>query len=383
MRLLLGVLITFPAGALYSINKCLSRSTGDSYSKVMNWMIKNIPIKSFLIVVFIYFGFLFSPCFGKIETHITGRTMGTFYNIKVVTEQEIDSAELKSKIDKRLIEINRSMSTYDKTSEISRFNALDQIDKRFEISNDFSNVMSMAEELHRLTDGAWDGTVFPLIKLWGFGPGKPRNKVPEKNDIERILRKIGFSKIRFLHHRYLVKHDASISLDFASIAKGYGVDQVSILIKSNNIKDFLVEIGGEIYASGFRQDGKPWHVGVNRPLPDAPLDQVYQDKALEISDRGFATSGDYRNFFVVNGKRYSHIIDPKTGYPVTNNVVSASVIADFCTFADGLATALMVMGPEKGLALVNRLDRVECLIIVMNRGGNLVDYYSEGMQIEE
>ena len=122
-------------------------------------------------------------------------------------------------------------------------------------------------------------------------------------------------------------------------------------------------------------DGQPWKIGINTPRPDAPYDQVY--KAISIKNKAFATSGDYRIFFEINGKRYSHIIDPRTGYPVDNGVVSVSVIADTCTFADGLATALMVMGPEKGLALVNRLDRVESLIIVRDSGEQLVEYYSK------
>jgi len=176
----------------------------------------------------------------------------------------------------------------------------------------------------------------------------------------------------------LVKRTAHVQLDLASIAKGYGVDQVSALLRNTGYADFLVEIGGEVYASGIRSDGKPWRIGINRPDKDARHDDVY--KVVRLHNAGFATSGDYRNFFERHGRRYSHVIDPRTGYPVSNAVVSASVIADSCTFADGLATALMVLGPEKGLGVVAALDGVECLIIVREDDGILMEHGSKGFR---
>ena len=136
-----------------------------------------------------------------------------------------------------------------------------------------------------------------------------------------------------------------------------------------------MEIGGEVFASGLRKDGKQWRIGINRPQRDAPYDQVF--KVLTLQDKAFATSGDYRNYFEIDGKRFSHILDPNNGYPVTNGVVSVSIMSDTCTFADGLATAVMVLGPEKGLRLVNSLDNTECLIVVQKNGA-LTDYYSKG-----
>ena len=148
-----------------------------------------------------------------------------------------------------------------------------------------------------------------------------------------------------------------------------------MLIRTNGIENFLVEIGGEVFASGLRKDGKQWRIGINRPQKDAPYDQVF--KVLTLQDKAFATSGDYRNYFEIDGKRFSHILDPNNGYPVTNGVVSVSIMSDTCTFADGLATAVMVLGPEKGLKLVNSLDNTECLIVVQKNGA-LNDYYSKG-----
>ena len=170
-----------------------------------------------------------------------------------------------------------------------------------------------------------------------------------------------------------------MTLDLSSIAKGYGVDRVADTIQKEGFQNYLVEIGGEVFASGYSKDGMLWRIGINRPQTDASLDEVY--KVVDLHNRAFATSGDYRQFFVVDGIRYAHIIDPRTGYPISNGVVSVTIIADTCTFADGLATAIMVMGPEKGLDLINRLDAVEGLIIVEQIDGRLADFYSKGFNV--
>jgi thiamine biosynthesis lipoprotein len=141
-----------------------------------------------------------------------------------------------------------------------------------------------------------------------------------------------------------------------------------------------VEIGGEVFAAGLRKDGKEWRIGINRPQKNAPIDQVY--KVVDLQNKGFATSGDYRNYFEVNQHRFSHVIDPRNGFPVDNGVVSVSIIANTCTFADGLATAVMVLGHKKGLDLVNRLDNTECFIVTQKEDGTLVDHYSKGFELE-
>ncbi len=321
--------------------------------------------------------FLIAGCGSKQETVYAGKTMGTIYHIKIVTGYFTRPANLKEKIDSRLLEINRSMSTYLPDSEISRFNALSSTKEKFNISQDFFNVLKVAEKLYKLTGGAWDGTVKPLVNLWGFGSSEAKHKIPDSDKIRHLLSDIGFNHIEVLENRYLRKRNAAISLDFASIAKGYAVDQLAGLIRKNGVENFLVEIGGEVFASGFRKDGRYWKVGINRPRKEAPYNQVY--KAISLHGKALATSGDYRNYFEVNNKRYSHIIDPRTGYPVGNGVVSVSILADACTFADGLATAVMVMGHETGIELVDRLDGVECLIVV-EKNGQLEDYYSKGFK---
>ncbi len=310
------------------------------------------------------------------EIQITGQTMGTIYQVKVISGGEIEAGILKTAIENRLAMINQSMSTFIPDSEISRFNALKRINKPFTVSSDFMAVITLAQTLYRLTDGAWDGTLAPLVNLWGFGSTKAMDQVPAQNTILALLSQVGFDLIGIGPGDKLMKKNAAVTLDLASVAKGYAVDQVSRLIAAKGFRDYLVEIGGEVYTSGHRPDGRSWRVGINRPERSAPFNAVY--KVIDLSNQALATSGDYRNYFEANGRYYGHILDPRTGYPVTNGVVSVSVIADTCVLADGLATGIMVMGVETGLALVDRLEHVECLIVVRTPGGHLVDHFSTG-----
>ncbi len=320
---------------------------------------------------------LFNGCPLDREILISGRTMGTTYHIKVVVPFFKSTSLLTSRIESRLDEINRSMSTYISDSEISRFNAWKHPEK-FAVSADFMRVARLSESLYRLSEGAWDGTVKPLVNLWGFGhTGYPR-RVPPQSDIREKLDEVGFSYIEISDDGCLKKKRLEISLDFSSVAKGYGVDQIASLIKAQGLADYLVEIGGEVYGAGLKKNKTPWRVGINRPSRDAASDEVY--RVVVLRDRALATSGDYRNFFELDGRTYSHIIDPRTGYPVSNGVVSVSVAAPTCAVADGLATALMVMGPEKGLEMVEKMDHVECLIVVRRADGTLEDHYSRGFE---
>ena len=324
---------------------------------------------------------LFAPaiCDASREHLIEGRTMGTTYHVKVVAGSLQPMAGLKEKIDARLGQINGSMSTYQPDSEISRFNDLQQAGRAFEVSADFLRVMMTAKTIFELSAGAWDATVNPLVDLWGFGRADRPRAVPPKQKIAALMPQIGFGNILIEPNGSLVKKNKFVTLDLSSIAKGYGVDQVAQVIRRSGFNNFLVEIGGEIFASGHRQDGKFWRIGINRPRIDAAFDDVY--KIVDLNNQAFATSGDYRNFFEVDGIRYSHIIDPRTGYPVSNGVVSVSIIAGNCTLADGLATAVMVMGAETGLDLINRLEGVDGLIIVEKPNGSLEAYYSKRFEV--
>jgi len=236
--------------------------------------------------------------------------------------------------------------------------------------------MTEAGRLYELTNGAWDGTVRPLVDLWGFYAKKEKRSVPDKDKILSFLPEIGFNHIELLPTGHLVKRKASITLDLASIAKGYGVDAVSEVLRKKGIDNFLVEIGGEVYASGQKKENIPWRVGINRPEKGASLAAVY--RSLSLRNRALATSGDYRNFFEIDGKRYSHVLDPKTGYPVNNAIVSVSILAQTCMLADGLATAVMIMGTRKGINLINTLETVEGMIVSLKEDGTLIDHSSKG-----
>jgi thiamine biosynthesis lipoprotein len=332
----------------------------------------------FYFILTIIFSFLFAAadCEAKQEHVIRGRTMGTTYSVKVVTRDLSSITGVKEKIDRRLEEINRSMSNYQEDSEISRFNRFQKVGLKFKISHDFFQVMRAGQKIYRLSGGAWDGTVNPLVDLWGFGRKGHPDKIPPKKEIAALLPDVGFDQIDVVSPGYLVKKRASVTLDLSAIAKGYGVDEVAYLLRSLGYTDYLVEIGGEIFAAGSPKDNTRWRIGINRPRPDAAFNDVY--KVVDLRDQAFATSGDYRNFFEVDGIRFSHIIDPRSGYPVSNGVVGVSILAGTCTIADGLATAIMVMGHASGLDLIDRLEGVEGLIVVEGPDGKLVDYPSRG-----
>jgi len=307
--------------------------------------------------------------------------MGTTYNVALVAGAAASADGLQDEIDRRLEEVNRQLSTWTEDSEISRFNRFGKIGEEFPVSDDFLRVMKAATEVHALSGGAWDGTVSPLVVLWGFGPGGPALSTPSPERIAAALDEVGFDKIEIRDAGALVKRHAAVTVDLSSIAKGYGVDAVADVLREKGFADFLVEIGGEVFAAGRRRDGRSWRVGINRPDPAAAPGEVY--KVVPLGDQALATSGDYRSYVLESGRRRSHVIDPRSGEPVTNGVVSVSVLAPSCMMADGLATAVMVMGPEAGLALVERLDGVEALIVVDRRGGFLEEYPSSGFRTED
>ena len=337
------------------------------------------PTRAAVLIFGMLTALLCTACQPKKELRLSGKTMGTTYHIKVVTGWFASGADLQRQIDNRLAAISKSMSTYDPTSEISRFNAIDSTSEAFSPSDDFLNVLQVAAVLHKLTEGAWDGTLNLLVNLWGFGRNGTVSHVPNSSQIQQALSHVGFDRIRLDPSGTISKTDPAVTLDLASIAKGYGVDEIARLLGDKGLLHFLVEIGGEVYARGRRKDGQPWQVGINRPDRGAAFNDVY--RAVPLIDRAMATSGDYRIFSQIDGQSYSHILDPRTGRPVTNGVVSASVVAGNCTVADGLATALMVMGPEKGVALVNRLASVECLIVARQADGTFNDHPSSGFVI--
>ena len=327
-----------------------------------------------LLVVCSIIALMTFGCWGEVEHSMSGATMGTTYHIKVAAGRFKKMDPVQKRIDALLAEINHSMSTYQPDSEISRFNGFGEVETPFPVSAHFLRVMLTAREIYTLTGGAWDGTVNPLVNLWGFGKDGDLKELPSDAAIDRALTDVGFDNIEVDVSGHLKKRIAGVTIDLASIAKGYGVDQVALLLRSMSFDRFLVEIGGEVYAAGRRPNGKQWRVGINQPDKGSPVDAVYE--AVPLENQAMATSGDYRIFYEVHGRTYAHIIDPRTGRPIRNGVVSASVIADNCALADGLATAMMVMGPREGIALLDALPGVWGLIVVRHGDGRLENFWS-------
>lgn len=298
--------------------------------------------------------------FNPREVVFTGETMGTTYYIKAYAPKWLPPETLSSLVSNRLIEINKSMSTYDPDSEISRFNTLASLDP-FPISESFYYVVEEGNRLYYLTNGAWDGTVYPLVELWGFGRMK-HSHAPSATDIEDMMRYVGFNNITLIPPQFIQKKHAKVTLDLSSIAKGYAVDEIARLFHDKGIKSFFIEVGGEIVTGAEKPNGTKWKIGISTPSSEASKEDIIT--AIEVANLAIATSGDYRNFYAnENGLRYSHIINPKTGYPIDTSIVSATIIAPSCMTADGLATAVMVLPVNEALALLEKETSVEGFLI--------------------
>lgn len=284
--------------------------------------------------------------------HLQGQTMGTTYNVKYLLDEAdtngVDAQTLQSEINTRLVEVNKLMSTYDPTSELSRFNQYRFTDN-FNVSPDTLLVVNEALRLAKLSGGVLDVTVGPLVNLWGFGPTKRPEKVPSQADIDAIGEYVGFSKLSTTPSG-LKKSHPMLYVDLSTIAKGYGVDEVASILEQHGIVDYLVEIGGEMRVRGERGDGSEWLIAIEKPVTTERAVQ----KVVSIGTHAVATSGDYRNYYEDNGVRYSHLIDPTTGAPIAHNLVSVTVIHSSSMTADGLATAFNVMGWDKAIEIAEQ-----------------------------
>ncbi len=309
-----------------------------------------------------------SACFpsnpsNKTELLLQGRTMGTTYNIKVVaTKEQIVGLKLQKQIDDALKQVNQEMSTYIPTSEISQFNQSVSTEA-VEVSVGFARVLEESIRLGKLSNGKLDVTVGPLVNLWGFGPDLRPETVPSDELLIATKKRIGLENL-VLDGTKLSKKIPELYVDLSTIAKGYGVDVIAELIESNGFSNYLVEIGGELRLKGFKHTGELWVVAIEKPLTTERSIQQY----IVPKDNAMATSGDYRNYFEADGVRFSHIIDPATGKPIKHNLVSVTVIHPSSMTADGLSTALMVMGMEQGMAFAIEND-IAALFIAKTENG--------------
>ncbi len=306
-------------------------------------------------------------CNRPVDSTVTlrGKTMGTTYSIKYLPGTGTpDSKAVHSLVDAELTKVNQQMSTYIPSSELSRFNNA-RSTEWFEVSAETANVVALALEVSELTGGAFDVTVGPLVNLWGFGATERRESEPSDEQIQTLLSQVGFRKLHVRTSPPALRKDVpELAIDLSAIAKGHGVDRVAKELAEVGISNYFVEIGGEVATRGFRADGKRWQVGIERPTE---LEQSLHS-VVGLSGESMATSGDYRNYFVVSGKRFSHTIDAVTGRPVHHQLASASVIADNCALADALATGMMALGPERALELAERQHWTVMLIIRTDAG---------------
>lgn len=275
-----------------------------------------------------------------------GSTMGTRWHVTYLDAPDgLRPVTVQLGIEAVLERINGSMSTYKPDSEISRFNQT-AVDTPITLSEDFRRVLATALDIGERSEGAYDVTVGPLVDLWGFGPGEPVYEVPPPASLDAVRARVGQDKLHFLADGR-VQNSVPLELDFSSLAKGFAVDEVAALLHSKGISRYLVEVGGEMRLAGQGPRGGPWRIAIEEPHSGAQA----VARAIMLTDHALATSGDYRNYFEVDGRRYSHSIDPRTGYPAAHDLVSVTVVHDSAMAADAWATALAVLGAERAMAV--------------------------------
>ena len=300
--------------------------------------------------------------------HDSGLVFGTSYNI---TYQSNDN--LKPEIEKALAEVDASLSPFNEKSVITHVNKNEAVT----LDDHFINILSHYSEIYKETEGAFDINVAPLVNAWGFG--FKNGITPDRHAIDSLMQFVGFDKVK-LQDGKIIKTDDRLMLDCSAIAKGYGVDAVARLLKSKGIDNYMVEIGGEIVASGENPKGAPWRIGVSKPDDDSVSISNEIQGIINISNRAMATSGNYRNFYYKGGKKYAHTIDPKTGCPVQHSILSATVVSDECAKADAYATAFMVMGLDKAKAVLARHKDMMAYFIYSDDKGNNKVWYSPSLK---
>ena len=294
-----------------------------------------------------------------------GLTMGTVYQVKIagVAPDDALAAELRAAVEARFDEINRQMSNYRPDSELSRFNAAPAAEP-FPVSAEFARVVRHALELSRDSGGAFNPTVGPLVDLWGFGAPGRRADLPAAAEIEAARAQCGAGHLQVTPGDALRKDLPGLRLDLGGIAKGYGADLAAQVLRDRGYSNVFVAVCGEIVAFGSNPDGRPWQVGVERPIQDLPrgADHV---AIVPLSGRALSTSGDTYNYFLdAAGQTYSHILDPAVGRPIQHRLASVTVVGPTGLVADGLATALYVMGPERGLEWIEARPDYAALFVV-------------------
>jgi FAD:protein FMN transferase len=313
-------------------------------------------------IVFSLFILLFVwSCSKKTDyINIAGFTQGTTYSITYLSQ---GNRNYQPEIENLLAEFDTSLSTYNKLSVITRIN-----DNTASWADDYLQAVFMrAQEISKLTDGAFDITVGPLVNAWGFGFSKKEEM--NKHKIDSILLFVGYSKVWMVNDMVL-KADPRIKIDMNAIAQGYAVDVVADFLENQKVENYLIEIGGEVRTKGLNPKNEAWKIGIDKPIDNNNLPGENMQAIVHLSNKSLATSGNYRKFYELDGIKYSHTIDPKTGYPVNHSLLSATIIANDCMTADAFATACMVMGLEKSIDLIENHPELDAYFIYSDNEGN-------------
>lgn len=295
-----------------------------------------------------------------------GTIFGTLYHAKYLSDKD-----LKAEIEAELQKVDASLSMFNPKSTISLINR-NETDKADEM---LSEVLQLSFIINKATNGAFDPTVAPLVNAWGFG--FKSGQLPDSTQVDSLLALVGLSHIH-LQDGKLTKDNPLSILDFSAIAKGYGVDRAAQVLRDRGIKDFMVEIGGEVVTEGVNEKGKPWRIGINKPDDDSTSTNAELQDIVSLSGKAIATSGNYRNFYISNGRKIAHTINPMTGYPAQQDILSSTVLAPTCAEADAFATAFMVLGLDRAKQVLKSQPQLEAYFIYSDQQGNYQTWQTEG-----
>jgi len=306
------------------------------------------------------------------QVEFANTTMGTTYTVKYIVHPETgrlpDTGQVSKDIQKRLDTINQLMSTYIPDSELSRLNTHKE-KTPFQVSEDTYRVFQMAQQISKMTDGAFDITVGPIVNAYGFGPAPKQSQPPDDEMLAVLRQRVGYQMIKINSEtKTISKSRPDLYCDLSAIAKGYAVDEIAELLENRGIQDYMVEIGGETRVKGKNVKGTPWRIAIEKPV----IQKRFIQRVIDMTDAAIATSGDYRNFHMNGDTLLSHTIDPRTGKPVTHNLASVSVIDTSCMRADALATAFMVLGAKQGYNLAEE-NGIAALFMTRQPDGKITE----------
>ena len=324
-------------------------------------------------IVAIFISFLILACNQKPKLHsFSGGALGTSYNVQFYGEKPFP---VQKKFDSVVAAVNQSMSTYMPSSDISKIN---RGDSSVVVDSMFREVLSLSRKIYKTSAGYYDPTVGVLVNAYGFGPGKPL-KVLDSAHVDSLEQYVGLDKVGLSPKGNIIFDKKGMYLDFNSIAKGYCIDRIGVMLEANGVIDYLIEMGGELRARGTNLAKKaPWTVGIENI--DAPVEDRSYTKTVALIDKGMAGSGNYRKFRVdsTTGERYVHTINPITGHATRSNILSSTVIAATCAMADGYATAFMALGLERSKKVLDSLDGVDAYLLYDDQKGGTKVYMSKG-----